>query len=122
MVSSRFSDQHVDVADLRFAWHWMTMIARNDPEGFLQLTGPNLARLRRLYGQPTLKSDGRQGWTVGWSVATAGLLFVVTTGPDSTMFFVRVPTDGEDYLADPRVGVGAVNFLKTLLQQLKAVS
>lgn len=121
MAKARFSDQHLDVADHRQAWHWMTMTAREDPEGFVRLTGPNLKRLEALYGSPHWEGDGKRGWTSAWAAAHAGLSFVITASPTSTMFYVRAPTDGEDYLSDPRVAVGIVEFLKALMHQLKAL-
>lgn len=115
----RFSDQHVDIADHKRVWHWMTATAREDTEGFIRLTGPNVERLKTLYGPPHWTSDGSQGWTQAWAVAISGLNFIVTSGPHGTMFYVRVPTDGEDYLADPRVAVGVIEFLRSLLKQLR---
>ena len=120
-MARKFSDQHMDVADHRQAWAWMTMTAREDPEGFVRLTGPNIKRLEDLYGPAHWKADGKQGWTSAWAVSDCGLTFVITAGPMSTMFYVRSPTDGEDYLSDPRVAVGIVEFLKSLLTQLKAL-
>lgn len=118
----KFAEQHLDVADHRHIWTWMAMTSRDDPESFVLLTGGNVKRLHALYGTPHWTSDGEQSWTHGWSVASHGLNFVITSGPHSTMFYVRTPTDGEDYLTDPRVAIGATDFLKSLLKQLKAIA
>lgn len=99
----------------------MVMTAREDPEGFIRLTGPNLKRLETLYGAAHWKGDEDQDWSQAWATTHAGLNFIITASPSSTMFYVRAPTDGEDYLSDARVAVGIVEFLKTLLQQLKAL-
>lgn len=120
MSRPKFSDQHLDIADHKTAWHWMTKTARFDAEGFVRLTGENVTRLHVLFGEPQWKSKGDQEWTHGWLLAMFGLNFVVTSGPTSTMYYVRVPTDGEDYLSDPRVGVGIVEFLSYMLKQLRA--
>lgn len=119
MTRPKFSDQHLDIADHKTAWHWMNKTARSDAEGFIQLTGGNVNRLRALFGEPQLKPKEDREWTHGWVLAMFGLNFVVTSGPNSTMYYVRVPTDGEDYLTDPRVGVGIVEFLSFMLKQLR---
>lgn len=119
MSTPKTTDQHINIADHKTAWHWMTKTARSDVEGFVRLTGPNADRLTILLGDPHWKPEGKE-WTHGWMVPMFGLNFVVTTGKDSTIYYIRVPTDGEDYLTQPRVGVGIVEFLGFMLKQLRA--
>lgn len=119
MAKVKFADNHLDIADHRTAWHWMSKTARADPEGFVRLTGDNIKRLESLFGEAQWRSKGESDWSHGWMVAMFGLTFVITSGGHGTMYFIRVPTDGEDYLADPRVGVGIVEFLNHMLKQLR---
>ncbi len=122
MNKPKFADQHVDVADHRQAWHWMNRTALEDAEGYIRLTGPNTQRLRALLGEPDWKHDAKDSattWSEAWAVADFGLNFVVTASSESTIYYIRVPTDGDEYLADPRVGVGAVEFLKDMLKKLR---
>ena len=118
-MNPKTSEQHINIADHKTAWHWMTKTARSDTEGFVRLTGPNVDRLLALFGEPQWTSKEKD-WTHGWLLAMFGLNFVVTSGPTSTIYYIRVPTDGEDYLAHPRVGVGIVEFLVFMLKQLRA--
>lgn len=122
MSKPKFADQHVDVADHSLAWHWMNRTAKEDAEGYIRLTGGNLRRLRALLGEPDWKYDGKDpnpSWLEAWAVADFGLNFIVTTSDHSTIYYIRVPTDGDEYLADARVGVGANEFLKDMLKKLR---
>lgn len=112
------SEQQVDIADHKVAWRWMKELARRDPEGFARLTGGNRKRLESLYGPPQWTQDGKHGWTAAWSVHDSGLTWIILTGQDQTIFRLRVPNDVEDYLVEPRVGVGIINYLQTLLRRL----
>lgn len=113
------ADKHLDIADHKTAWHWLDKTARADPEGFVRLTGDNTKRLKVLFGDSQWKATEGKDWTDGWLIAKFGLNFFITTGKHSTKYYIRVPTDGEDYLADPRVGVGIVEFLTEMLRQLR---
>lgn len=122
MSKPKFADQHVDVADHRMAWHWMNQTRRGDLEGYVRLTGGNRHRLRALFGQPDWKNEGKDPaatWKEAWAVADFGLNFIVTTSDISTVYYIRVPTDTDEYLADNRVGVGTTEFLKDMLKKLR---
>lgn len=112
------SDHQIDVADHPTAARWLKETARRNPEGFLRLVGNNQKRLTALYGLPRWKSDGKHGWHAAWSLTDHGLSWVVLTGPDGTIFRLRVPGDGDDHLNDARVGVGITRYLNTLLHEL----
>lgn len=112
------SDAQVDVADHPMAARWLKETALNDPEGYLRLVRPNTRRLTVLYGAPTWKSDGKAGWDVAWTRLEEGLSWVILTGSGGTVFRLRVPSDGNDHLTDPRVGIGITRFLQSLLDRV----
>jgi hypothetical protein len=112
------SEQQIEVGDHLVAWRWLKEKARIDPEGFLRLVGPNAKRFERLWGAPHWTSDGGKGWTHAWAISRHNLNWMILSGPDSTIYRLRVPSDGEDFLADPRVGIGATAMLSELLDTL----
>lgn len=115
-------EQQIEVGDHLVAWRWLTEKARIDPEGFVRLVGPNRERFTRLWGPAHWTSDGARGWTHAWAISRNSLNWMILTGPDSTFYRLRVPSDGEDFLADPRVGVGATATLSELLDLLTGLS
>ena len=122
MNKPKFADQHVDVADHRHPWNWLQRTAREDQEGYIRLTGGNERRLRAVFGEPDWKNEAKEAsatWTTAWSVAEFGLNFIITTSPHSTFYYIRTPTDGDEYLGDARVGIGATEFLKSMLKRLR---
>ena len=116
------SEQQIDIGDHPVAWRWMVEKARTDPEGFVRLVGPNYERMERLWGPAHWKADGARGWTHAWAIGRNSLNWMVLTGPDSTYYRLRVSSDGEDFLADPRVGVGATATLSEFLELLTGVT
>lgn len=114
------SEQQIEVGDHVVAWRWMKEKARNDPDGFLRLAGPNVRRLEKILGKAQWRSSGERGWTHAWAVARHGLNWMILSGPESTIYRLRVPSDGEDYLQDRRVGIGAVAMLSELLDALSS--
>jgi hypothetical protein len=117
-TASQNPDQQVDIGDHPVAWRWMVETARKDPEGFLRLTGPNMTRFRDLYGEPQWTSDGKRGWKQGWGAHLHGLEWIILAGEKQTIYRIRVPVDGENYLSDQRVGVGITSALGDILRQL----
>lgn len=117
-MSESPADPQIDIADHPVAARWLKETALRDPEGFLRLVGPNERRLTALYGPPRWRSDGKTGWKVAWALVDQALSWVVLTGPEGTLFRLRVAGSGEEYLADARVGVGITRFLQSLLDSL----
>lgn len=116
------NEQQIEIGDHMLAWRWMKEKARNDPEGFLRLIGPNKKRFTNLWGKAHWTSDGTKGWTHAWEIKQNSLSWMILTGPHSTYYRLRVPTDGEDFLKDPRVGVGVIATLSELLEYLTRTS
>lgn len=112
------TDKQIDIGDHPVAYRWLKETAKSDPEGFLRLVGPNRRRLTKLYGSPHWTAEAGKGWSDAWELQRNGLNWMILTGPDDTIYRLRVPSDGEDYLADPRVGVGIVSTLSDLLDHL----
>jgi len=110
--------QQVDAADHPHAARWLRETARRDPIGYLRLTGPNRRRLEAIYGRPTLKADGKNGWAAGWTLTEFNLSWIILTGEDGTLFRLRLPGGSDDHLSDPRVGVGITRFLQSLYEAL----
>lgn len=111
-------DQQIDIGDHPIAWRWMVETARKDPEGYLRLVGSNLQRFKELYGNPQWNADGSKGWIQGWAVHLHGLDWIVLGNEQQTIYRIRVPADGDNYLSDPKVGVGITAALGDLLRQL----
>ena len=111
------NDNQIDIGDHAVAWRWMVETARKDPEGFLRLTGGNIDRFKTLYGHPHWTSDGKK-WACGWGVHLHGLDWIILAGDTQTIYRIRVPVDGETYLADRRVGTGINMALADILKQL----
>lgn len=116
--SNKSSDQQVDIGDHPVAWRWMIETARKDPEGFLRLTGPNISRFKEMYGDPQWTNGEKKEWKEGWGVHMHGLEWIILAGEHQTIYRIRVPVDGENYLADHRVGVGITSALGDILLQL----
>ena len=112
------AEYQIDVVDHPSVSIWMKDTARKDPEGFLRLVGPNMKQLQKVLGPTDWKNDGEKGWTHGWSVYDNSLHWLILTGPQGTMFRLRLPVPGESYLSDPRVGVGIIQYLQYLLKTL----
>lgn len=117
-VKKKFAN-HIDIADHKQVWVWMTILQEKDAEGFIRLTGGNLNRLQSIYGEAKWEVDDEEEWTHAWEVASNGLNFVITTGITSTIYYVRTPTTGEEYLLDPKVAIGIKDFMEHLLEKLK---
>ena len=111
-------EYQIDVADHPNVMLWLKDLARKDPEGFLRLVGDNTVFFERLFGKPTWRNNGEKGWTHGWALYESNMHWLVLTGPQGTIFRLRLATTGDDYLKDPRVGTGVARYLTTLLQQL----
>ena len=111
-------EYQIDVADHPSVSLWMKEAAKKDPEGFLRLVGPNEKQLVRIFGPADWRNDGEKGWTHAWSVYDNSLHWLVLTGPQGTLFRLRLPVPGDSYLSDSRVGVGIVQYLQNLLKIL----
>ena len=111
-------EYQIDVIDHPNVNLWMKEVARKDTEGFLRLVGPNMKRLQKILGPPQWRNNGEKGWTHAWSVYDNSLHWLILTGPQGTQFRLRLPVPGETYLADPRVGVGIIQYLQNLLKTL----
>ena len=116
-VGQQANDSQIDIGDHAVAWRWMVETARKNPEGFLRLTGGNIHRLKELHGAPHWTGDGKK-WSCGWGVHMHGLDWVILAGDNQTIYRIRVPVDGETYLADRRVGTGITLALADILKQL----
>lgn len=116
--SKKFSN-HMDIADHKQVWIWLTMLQEKDPEGFVRLTGENLNRLQSIFGKAKWNVDDEPEWTHAWEITSNGLNFVITTGKKSTIYYVRTPTMGEEYISDPRIAVGIKEFMGHILEKLK---
>lgn len=111
-------DPQIDVADHPNVMLWMKDVAKKDPEGFLRLIGDNSQDFKKLWGKPTWTNDGSKGWTKGWQVYENNLHWIVLTGPSGSIFRLKVSTRPEDYLNDPKVGVGVIQYLNHLLKAI----
>lgn len=116
-VGAQPNENQIDIGDHTIAWRWMVETARKDPEGYLRLTGGNIGRFRNMYGHPHWTSDGKK-WSCGWGAHMHGLDWIILAGDDQTIYRIRVPVDGENYLADSRVGAGISRGLADILKQL----
>lgn len=112
------NEYQIDIIDHPSVGLWMRETSRKDPEGFLRLVGDNTKDFSRLFGKPKWKTDGKKGWTHGWSVHENNLRWLILSGPQGTIFRLRVPVSGDTYLNDPRVGVGIIQYLSSLLKKL----
>lgn len=111
-------EYQIDVIDHPSVGMWMRETAKKDPQGFLRLTGDNTKDFLKFFGKPKWKNDGKKGWTHGWSVHENNLRWLILTGEQGTIFRLRVPVVGDAYLNDPRVGVGIIQYLSSLLKIL----
>lgn len=112
------SEFQMDVIDHPSVSLWMKETAQRDPQGFLLLIGNNVEQFERLFGLATWKNNGNKGWTHGWKVYESNLTWNILTGPSGTIFRVKTTTPSDSYLNDPKVGVGIVTYLNTLLRTL----
>ncbi len=111
-------EYQIDVIDHPSVGMWMKDIAKKDVQGFIKLVGPNEKEFTKLYGKANWTNDGSKGWTHGWTIYENSMHWLILTGPKGTYFRLRVPTPGESYLNDPRVGVGIIQYLNTLLKKI----
>jgi len=115
-------DHYIDVIDHPSVWLWMKETSKKDPEGFLVLTGPNSRRFQKIFGKYDWHtSDNSKDWEYGWSVYENSMHWLILTGPSGTFFRIKTPVTGENYLADPRVGVGIIQYLQVLMRKINNV-
>lgn len=112
------TEYHIDVADHPNVMLWMKDAAKRDPQGFLRLVGDNTDIFRQWWGKEAWTNDGSKGWSYGWALYENNLHWMVLTGEQGTIFRLRVATKPEEYLSDPRVGVGVIQHLTHLLRTL----
>lgn len=112
------TEHHVEVADHPQVMLWMKDMAKRDPQGFLRLAQDNTKIFRQWWGKETWTNDGSKGWTSGWALYENNLNWLVLTGVHGTIFRLRVSTRAEEYLSDPRVGVGVTQYLAQLMKAL----
>lgn len=108
----------MDVIDHPAVGMWMKETALRDPEGFLLLVGPNVREFSSLFGQPEWTNDGQKGWTHGWKVYESNLTWNILTGPQGTLFRIKTTTPSSTYATDPKVGIGIISYLNSLLRSL----
>lgn len=112
------NDYHMDVIDHPAVGMWMKETALRDTEGFLLLIGPNVSQFETLFGVPDWRNNGEKGWTHGWKIYESNLTWNILTGPSGTLFRIKTTTEASTYLNDPKVGIGIISYLKTLLRTL----
>ncbi len=113
-------EHQIDVIDHPAVAAWMKDIAKKDPEGFVRLIGPNQRTFSILFGKPSWRGDESKGWTHGWAIYENSLHWMVLTGPAGTFYRIRLPIAGENYLSDPRSGVGIVQYLQSLISRISS--
>lgn len=111
-------DYQIDIIDHPSVMIWMKDTAIKDPEGFVCLTKDNTKEMRRIFGKESWKNDGSKGWTSGWALYENNLQWTILTGPYGTIYRLKSNVPPQDYLSDPRVGVGVVQYLGYLLKRL----
>ena len=112
------TEYQIDVIDHPSVMLWMKDIAVKDPEGFVSLTRDNTEQMRKLFGKEVWTNDGSKGWSSGWAVYENNLQWSILTGRGGTIFRLRSHIPVSEYLNDPRVGVGVVQYLGYLLKKL----
>lgn len=117
-MSQSQHDPHIDIADHPIVWRWIKEMARKDPTSFSMLTRDNTDSFDIIFGPAKYRSNGEKGWCRGWSFVQYGMAWLVTTGPQGTVYRIKTVGDGEEYLKDPKVSTGAIQFFQSLQQQL----
>ncbi len=121
ILKSRKDDQIIDCSDHPVVGLWMQKLMGRDLETYYLLVRNNSELFKRFLGKPWWEGECDDGWSFGWQISSSGFNWIILTGEQGTIYRIKVPLDGYEYLTDPRVGASMVNFLQKFSFDLQTI-
>lgn len=121
VLKSRKEDQIIDCSDHPVVGLWIQKLMERDLESYSLLVRNNTELFKRFLGEPWWKGEQGDEWEFGWQLSSSGFNWIILTGNQGTIYRIRVPLGGYEYLTDPRVGAAMVNFLQKFSFDLQTI-